>query len=184
MTKTLSMVSHINYNLNANESFITFLTSKWITWFIGIFTLKMKSQSIAHLLNGSKHVYWIWDLEDEAHSIWDLWTSGLQEIKGNGSFKIGRAGSSFRSGTRKSRFYGQAVAPARIFRPRKVWGGLNVPPFWRTCCICRKEIQSNPMISHLFTNKVVEYVGQWIVENSIKHIICAYWDWDIFNHNA
>ena len=42
MTKTLSMVSHKNYNLSANESFVTFLTSKLITWFIGSFTLKMK----------------------------------------------------------------------------------------------------------------------------------------------
>jgi hypothetical protein len=57
MTKTLSMVSHMNYNLNANESFVTFLTSELITWFIRGFTLKMKSQSIAHLLSGSKHVY-------------------------------------------------------------------------------------------------------------------------------
>ena len=174
MTKTLSMVSHINYNLNANESFITFLTSKWITWFIGVFTLKMKSQSIAHLLNGSKHVYWIWDLEDEAHSIWDLWTSGLQEFKGNGFFKIGRAGSSFQSGTENQDFMVKWLPLPKYFAPKKFGGGLNVPPFWRTCCICRKEIQSNPMISHLFINKVVEYVGQWIVENSIKHIICAY----------
>ena len=51
----------------------------------------MKSQSIAHLLNGSEHVYWILDLEGEVHSIWDLWISGLQECKGNGFFKVGRA---------------------------------------------------------------------------------------------
>ena len=74
MTKTLSMVSHKNnYNLNANEGFVIFLTSKLVTWFIGSFTLKMKSQSIAYLLNGSEHMYWIWNLEDEVHSIWDLW---------------------------------------------------------------------------------------------------------------
>jgi hypothetical protein len=30
MTKTLSMVSHKNYNLNANEGFVIFLTSKFI----------------------------------------------------------------------------------------------------------------------------------------------------------
>ena len=46
------------------------------------FHLTMKPQSIAHLLNGSEHVYiyWISDLEGEVHSImWDLWLSGLQE---------------------------------------------------------------------------------------------------------
>ena len=70
MTKTLSMVSHKNYNLSANEDFVIFLTSKLITCFIGGFTLKMKSKSIAYLLNGSEHIYWIWDLEDEVHPLW------------------------------------------------------------------------------------------------------------------
>ena len=72
MTKTLSMISHKNYNLSANESFVIFLTSKLLTWFIDGFTSKMKSQSIAYLLYGSEHIYWIWDLENEVHSIWDL----------------------------------------------------------------------------------------------------------------
>ena len=43
MTKTLPMVGHKNYKLSANEGFVIFLTSKMITWFIGNFTLKMKS---------------------------------------------------------------------------------------------------------------------------------------------
>ena len=38
------------------------------------FTLKMKSQSIAYLLNGSEHIYWILALEGKVHSTWDLWT--------------------------------------------------------------------------------------------------------------
>ena len=46
----------------------------------------MKPQSIAHLLNGSEHIYWILDLEGEVHSIWDLWVSGLQECKSNEFF--------------------------------------------------------------------------------------------------
>ena len=87
MTKTLSMVSHKNYNLSANEGFVIFLTSKLITCFIDSFTSKMKSQSIAYLLNGSEHIYWILDLEDEVHSIWVIWTSGLQECKGNFIFQ-------------------------------------------------------------------------------------------------
>ena len=49
-----------------------FLTSNLITCFIGSLILKMKSQSIAYLLNESEHVYWILDLEGEVHSIWDL----------------------------------------------------------------------------------------------------------------
>ena len=69
MTKTLSMVSHKNINLNANESFVIFLTSKLITCFIHGFTSKMKSQSIAYLLNESENIYYTLDLEDEVHSI-------------------------------------------------------------------------------------------------------------------
>ena len=79
MTKTLSMVNHKKYNLSANEGFVIFLTSILITWFIGGLTLNMKFQLIVHLLNGSEHIYWIWDLDGEVHSIWDLWISGLQE---------------------------------------------------------------------------------------------------------
>ena len=46
MTKTLSIVSDKNYNLNANEDFVIFLTSKLNTCFIGGFTLKMKSSQL------------------------------------------------------------------------------------------------------------------------------------------
>ena len=65
------MVSHNNHNLNANEGFIIYLTSKFITCFIGTFTWKMKSQSIVHLFNASQHTYWILNLEGEVHSMWD-----------------------------------------------------------------------------------------------------------------
>jgi hypothetical protein len=40
MTKTLSMVSHQIYNLNTNEGFVIFFTSKFITCFIDGFTSK------------------------------------------------------------------------------------------------------------------------------------------------
>src|ERR1700738_2481662 len=46
MTKSLSIVSEKNYNLNANEDFVIFLTSKLITCFIDGFTLKMKSSQL------------------------------------------------------------------------------------------------------------------------------------------
>ena len=51
------MVSCKIYNLNANEGLVIFLTSKLITCLIGGFTLTMKPQSIAHLLNGNEHTY-------------------------------------------------------------------------------------------------------------------------------
>ena len=63
------MVSHRNYKLSANEGFVIFLTSQLIKSFIGSFTLKMKFQPMAYFLNGSEHIYWIWDLEGEVHSI-------------------------------------------------------------------------------------------------------------------
>ena len=68
MTKTSSMVCPKIYNLNANEGFVIFLTSKLITCFIDSFTLKMISQSI-DLLNESEHIYCILDFESEVHSI-------------------------------------------------------------------------------------------------------------------
>ena len=49
-----------------------FLTFKLVSHFIDSFTSGMKSQSIAYLLFGSAHIYWILDLEDEVHSIWNL----------------------------------------------------------------------------------------------------------------
>ena len=84
------MVSHKNYNLNANEGFVIFLNSKLITCFSDNFTLKSKSQSVAYLLNGSEVIYWSLDLEDEVHSIWVIWTSSHQECKDN--LKSGGAG--------------------------------------------------------------------------------------------
>jgi len=72
----------------------------------------MESQSIVYLLNVNEHIYWIWDLEDEVHSIWDLWVSGLQECKGNDFFEVGWAGNNFWLDTKKSNFFGGAAAPA------------------------------------------------------------------------
>ena len=84
------MVAQINYNLNANEDFVIILTSKLITCFIDGFTLGMKSQSIAHLLKESKHIYiWVLNLESQMQSVWDFWTGGLQECKDNYFLKLG-----------------------------------------------------------------------------------------------
>ena len=66
------MVSLKNYNFSGNEGFVICLTSKLITCFIDGFTMEMKSQSIAYLLNESDGIYnWIMNLEGEVHSIWD-----------------------------------------------------------------------------------------------------------------
>ena len=78
------MVSCKNYNLNAKRGFCHFLISKLITCFIDDFTSRRKSQSIAYLLNGSEHIYRIFDLEIKVHSIWVTWTSNLQEFHGKG----------------------------------------------------------------------------------------------------
>ena len=40
-----------------DEDFVLLFTSKFIAYFIDRFTLKMKSQAIAYLLNGSEHIY-------------------------------------------------------------------------------------------------------------------------------
>ena len=57
MIKTLRMVSHKKFKINANEYFVMFLTSELITCFIDTFTSGVKSQSIASLLSGSTHTH-------------------------------------------------------------------------------------------------------------------------------
>ena len=120
------MVSCKNSNLNANEGFVILLTSKLITCFIGGFTLTMKPQSIAHLLNGNEHIYWILDLEGEVQSIWDLWASGLQECKSNEFFGNQASGQQFSVGSRNFLFSRRAAAPAQFWNSKKfVRGSLT-----------------------------------------------------------
>ena len=127
MTKTLSMVSHKNYNLNANEGFVMFLASKLITCFIDGCTSKIKSRWIAHILNGSEQIYWVLDLEGEVHSIWELWISGLQECKGNGLFEVGRNRHKFSVGSKNSwSLFGGLPLPGSTF-PKKLIGGGWTP---------------------------------------------------------
>jgi hypothetical protein len=56
MTDPLNGKSH-KYNLSASKGFIIFLTPKLFKCFIGGCTLKINSQPIAYLLNGSEHIY-------------------------------------------------------------------------------------------------------------------------------
>ena len=86
-----------------------------------------KSQSIAYSLNESEHIYWILDLEGEVHSVWDLWISGLQEVR--------RTAGSFWSGLEYLNFlFGQFTLPEST-SPKILWEEFNVPLFqytWRT----------------------------------------------------
>jgi hypothetical protein len=59
----------------------------------------MKSQSVVELPTRSAHIHWILNLEGEVHSIWELWSSNLQECKGNIFLKLGGAGNMFQSGS-------------------------------------------------------------------------------------
>ena len=54
----------------------------------------MKPQSIAYLLNGNAHIYWILNFEGEVHSIWDLWVSD-RHARAMSFFEIERAGNNF-----------------------------------------------------------------------------------------
>ena len=86
------MVSHKNYNLNASDGFVIFLTSKLITCFIEDFTSKMKSQSIAYLLNGVNIYIGFWTLKMK-HTQYELY--GQEAFKNARAilfFEVGRSG--------------------------------------------------------------------------------------------
>ena len=118
------MVSHKNYNLSTNEGFEMFLTSKFIACFIDRLTLKMKSQSIACLLNGSEDIYWIWTLKVKCTlnmGFVNKWSSRMQ---GQWFFFRSRAGGQqFSVGSRKFGFSAPTAAPAQIYLPKKFVGG-------------------------------------------------------------
>jgi hypothetical protein len=128
MTKTLSMVSHKYYNLNAKWGFCHFLTSKLITCFIDGFTSRRKSQSIAYLLNGSEHIYWILDLETEVHSIWVIWTSKRQECQGQARVGQARVGQARVGGPRLWLFL--CYPCPRVWRVQRSSGVFREPQFW------------------------------------------------------
>ena len=86
------MVSHIHYNINANEDFVIFLLPSWLhalLTFIYMLSVSLDEWNPGQfLMRGSEHVYSLLGLQGEVHSIWDLWTSGLQECKGDFLKKI------------------------------------------------------------------------------------------------
>jgi hypothetical protein len=115
--KHFQIVGHTSYNLNVNEDFVMFFTTKLMTCFIDSFTSGLKSQSLVYLLIESAHTHQILDLEDEVHSIRDLWTSNLQECKGNVFFKIEQSGQQFSIGLKNISKKNLGAAPARIYLP-------------------------------------------------------------------
>ena len=97
--------------------------------FIGGFTLIMNPQSIAHLLNGSEHIYWILNLEGEVHSIWDLWVSGLQECKSNEFFSKSGGRVAVLGRVQKIIYFRTGGCTRPILTVQKVCGGVfNAPP--------------------------------------------------------
>ena len=63
------------------------------------------------------------DLEGEVYSTWDLWISGLQECKGNGFFKAGRAGGhKFLIGSRNPDFFMGACPCPNLPPLKSSWG--------------------------------------------------------------
>ena len=125
MTKTLSMVSHIITSVLVR---VLFFTSKLISCFIVGFTSSMKSHSIAYLTQWKWiYIYWILNLEDETHLIWDLWRSGLQECKGSGIFGS-RAGHAevFGAGPKNPDFFvGQLTLTEDASLERLVGGRIS-----------------------------------------------------------
>ena len=88
----------------------------------------MKPLSIVYLLNGSEHIYWILDLEDEVHSIWDSQSSDLQECKANFLFEVGWGGQQFSVGFKN--FPGDCPRPD--LTPQKVC--REVFNVWHSSC--------------------------------------------------
>jgi hypothetical protein len=100
-----------------------------MTCFIDGFNAKMKSQPVAYLCNGNEHIgFWAW--KAKCTQIWDSWLSGLQERKGDGFSKVGRAMQKFSVRSSKSRYLSSGVALARMYLPQKtLWGR-----FWANLC--------------------------------------------------
>ena len=130
MTKTLSMVSHKNYYLSANEDFFNIFDFQVIYMLYWRFHFENETTVNCLLTQWKWGIYWTWVLEDEVHSIWDLWISGLQECKGNGFFKVGRAGISFWSGPKNLDFLDERLLLPEYSSPEKFVRGrrLNVLP--------------------------------------------------------
>ena len=87
------MVNHIHYNLNANEDFLLFfllpsLLHALLTfiWMLSISLREWKPINCLFTKEKQKYIYQILGFQGEVHSIWDLWTTNLQECKDDSFF--------------------------------------------------------------------------------------------------
>ena len=126
MTKIILNNKSQNYNLNVNEGFVMFLTSKLITSFIDGFTSGMKSQSIPYLLIGSAHLYWILDLEGEVHSIWGFSQAAFKNVRAMFFFEIGQDGQQILVGFRN---FFRGLPNPDLTPPKVREGVFNVRPY-------------------------------------------------------
>ena len=69
------------------------------------------------------NIYWILDLGDEMHSIWELWRSGLQECKGDDFFESRVGWAEVFGRVQKIPVSFRAIAPAQIYLTRKACRG-------------------------------------------------------------
>ena len=111
------------------------------------------------------HIYMGFEtLEDEVHSIWDLWSSGLQECKGTVFFS-GGAGNDFRSGLEKFRAgakISREGCPRPDLTPPKVRRGvLNVSrmllwrgPLWAKA---PSKLQSSVLFQTQYVDSSIYY---------------------------
>ena len=124
MTKSLSIVTDKNYNLNGNEDFVIFLTSKLITCFIDGFTLKMKS---SQLLIYSMEVNIYIGFETLKMKCTQYGICGQVAFKNASTIVFSKSGG-------RATIFGRvqknerAAAPDRIFPSRKVRGGYLTSP--------------------------------------------------------
>ena len=130
------MVLHKNDNLNPNEDFVIFLTSKLIACFIDSSNSRMKSQIVAYSLSGSVHIYWILDLECEMHSIWDLWTRRPSRRKGQcfSQSRMGRITIFSWVHKKISKFFQEATLALSIPPSTFVWNKIYI--FSMNGCRC------------------------------------------------
>ena len=102
---------------NSFDALLTFI------YMLSISTREWKSQSNTYLPRESKHlsIYLSRErerergLQGDVHSIWDLWTSGLQECKGNFLGELDEVGSICQSGSSSLYYY---------YYYYYYWGGL------------------------------------------------------------
>jgi hypothetical protein len=143
MKKTLSMVSHRTYDLKGKWGFcniFNFQVNHMLYWWFHF----ENEIWVNCLFTQCKwtYIYWILDLENKVHSIWDLWRSGLQECKGNGFFEVGRGGRNFQSGPENLNFFvGQLPLPASTSPERLV--GVRISSAITNITLYEEDIHDN-----------------------------------------